>query len=594
MPLSTLSKPNWYLDNRGFNLHIDDRSEWFKGKMCAVDVETDEQDNFVGAGIYPGGEDVYYYSDMLVFKEVVQDLSSFGHNFKFDMHQIAQWGITVSLPTDDTMIMSYVLDPVRPSHSLKALEATLLGNVRPTYKDIVGVGKKKKTLDKQDVELVANYCGSDCVATWKLYSIFSKLLKKQSALNTVYQREMRVMNLLFNMECAGVQVDVKYLRQLDHSFKMEIGKLSEILRRNMVLSRDRLLGKARIVAERVRNKNAGKPNPNSPEQIKYLLLQANGITAASTDRRILQDYADYPLVRTLLRYREVAKLRSTYTQGLLAQKSLPRVHSTFNQISYRKSGDTWSGIRTGRLSSNSPNLHNIPIRTKTGDLLRRAFVAKKGHILVDADYSQIEYRLLAHFSEEPRLIEAYNKGADVHEETGKLLGVDRALGKTLNFAAIYGAQAWRISKTANIPESDAYEFLKKYWKALPKVSEFISFTKAKARQDKGVYTLGGWFIPLPDIASDDIKLRFRAERQAVNYLIQGSAAEIIKLAMISCSDHGLSPILQVHDELLFEIEEDACAELAMANIKRIMQCVVELKVPLEVSAKIGYDWKEAH
>jgi len=227
-------------------------------------------------------------------------------------------------------------------------------------------------------------------------------------------------------------------------------------------------------------------------------------------------------------------------------------------------------------------------------LLRRAFIPQKGSILIDADYSQIEYRLLAHFSGEERLIEAFHKGADVHEETGKILGVNRALGKTLNFASIYGAQAWKISKTANISESEAGNFLRKYWELLPKVQEFINFTRAKAKADKGIFTLCGWFIPLPDIINEDPKLRAKAERQAVNYLIQGSAAEIIKLAMIDCVKNNFPPILQVHDELLFEIDNKFPGKLVMPDIKKIMQDVVKLKVPLDVGVKSGYNWSEAH
>lgn len=592
MELLTSSKPSWYLESRGYNLHIDDYA-YIDGK-CVIDVETDEQDKFVGVAVYPGAYDVYYYTNFKLFSNVIVNIVPIGHNFKFDLHQLRQWGIKVPFPIDDTIIMSYVLNPVRSSHGLKELEKELLGIERPTYKDIVGTRKKKQTLDKQPVELVANYCASDCIATWKLYELFKHQITVSPSIQKCYLKEMQIMRILYQMECKGVQVDVEYLRELDNRFNIESRKIYEKLRSFVVLDSPSLSREGRSVADRVRKDYDSQPTFRSPEQVSELLFKPNNIHVKSTNRQTLQDHENIPLVRTLLRYREIEKLRTTYTQGLLSLKSLPRVHSTFNQVSYRESKDTWSGIRTGRLSSNNPNLHNIPIRTQTGDLLRRAFIPKPGCILIDADYSQIEYRLLAHFSEEPRLLEAFYKGADIHEETGKILGIDRRLGKTLNFASIYGAHSWKIAKTAKISQDDAQRFLEKYWKLLPKVSEFVNFTKAQAACDKGIKTLCGWFIPLPDIDDADPKIQARAERQAVNYRIQGSAAEIIKLAMIDCVKEAYDPILQVHDELLFEVDEKFPGKLIMPDIKQVMQDVIKLKVPLDVDIKWGYTWSESH
>jgi DNA polymerase-1 len=270
------------------------------------------------------------------------------------------------------------------------------------------------------------------------------------------------------------------------------------------------------------------------------------------------------------------------------------VYTTYNQITKNQYGE--KGISTGRLSSSEPNLQQIPARTDDGKKLRELFIPEDGKVLIDADYSQIEYRLLAHFTQEPLLLEAFKNGKDVHEETGRALGCDRDTGKTLNFASIYGAQAKKIAKTAKCSEDDAQSFLDLYWKKLPGVTAWVNRIKYEARLKKGITTFMKRFIPLPGIMTNDLYERYHWERAAVNYTIQGSAAEIIKLAMIQLRKKGYLPLLTVHDELLFEVptmKKDGTEYPFDIEIRSIMESVINISVPLVADVGIGINWREA-
>jgi len=543
-----------------------------KSKLWVIDVETNEKDQFVGLALTNNQDYVYYFS--VLNQELVtwlQFKSLIGHNIKFDAKLLKQWSVSLNADNlyGDTMLMSYVQNTTKESHGLKELAKEHTKLEWPTYKEIVGKGRKKVTLDKQPMELVANYCGMDVLATLSLYNYYNRILTpiQRHILNNI---ELPIMRLLFNMELQGINIDFKYLCELKEKFSKESFDTLSLL------------------------SNLGLSNPRSPKQVVEW-LKKEGINVESSDQRVLQDYKAKSPISLLLQYREAFKLLSTYVEPLLERA--PKIHTTFNQITYSKSDDKWLGIRTGRLSSSEPNLHNIPVRTNTGKLLRKVFIAPKDKLLICADYSQIEYRLLAHFSGQKDLIEAFKEGKDIHEETGKILGADRKLGKTLNFAAIYGAGAEKISKTAQISREDSERFLALYWSKLGDVKKWIQRVKHAVKLYKGIKTILGHWIPLPGINSSNPYEVFHWERAAVNYIIQGSAAEIIKLAMLVVDKNGYHPILQVHDELLFEVPAKDFIEPISPNhpliIQHIMESVISLRVPVVVDIGYGKNWSEA-
>jgi DNA polymerase-1 len=465
------------------------------------------------------------------------------------------------------MIMSYVVNSNRESQGLKDVVQQELHRTRPTYKDIVGKGNAKKTLDKQEIAFVAEYCCQDAIDAFELHYHFDKML--MPAQRKLYEQiELPVYRLLWDMEVKGIKIDTKRLDELKVEFGTEVDQIELLLK-----------------------KYDSEWNPRSPKQT-IEVLNKNGIHVKSSDKVALLPFKGTPLVDTLLRHRRIAKLTSTYVDAFRQLPTMPYIHTTFNQVSLQD-GD-YKGIRTGRLSSNNPNLQNIPAK-QDGTKLRELFIPNEGMVMIDADYSQIEYRLLAHFSKEPALLETFRTGGDVHETTGRLLGTGRDIGKTLNFASIYGAQAGKIAYTAGISETEADTFLRKYWSVLPRVKSWIERVKFMARSQKGVSTMSGRWIPLPEINSRKKFERLHWERAAVNYVIQGSAADIIKVAMLNVAKHGYDPLLQVHDELLFEFAKTDPRGIRniAKSIRRIMNSVVQLSVPLDVDLQLGYNWREA-
>ncbi len=538
------------------------------GNTVVIDIETDERDNFVGIGISDSSDRVLYFSQLSrTLSERLEQVGIVGHNIKFDVKLLASWGCNIR-PEQliaDTMLMSYVIDTTRESHGLKDLAKDLLKREYPSYKMIVGKGKKKITLDKQPIEVVSAYCGADVRCTWDLWKYFEARLTpiQRRVLNNL---DMPLMRLLYEMEQYGIAVDRTYLAELQDTFATDAFE-------------DELeLGKQ------------GLENPRSPKQV-LVWLANKGVSVESTDKRVLQYHADKPPVSLLLSYREKHKLLTTYATPLLTLSEADgRIHTSFNQVTYEQSDDQWKGIRTGRLSSSEPNLQNIPARSDAGKVVRRAFVPDAGFKLICADFEQIEYRLLAHFADDDLLIQAFLNGKDVHEETGKAIGGDRKLGKNINFAAIYGAGASKVASMCKITEAQAEKFLAEYWAKLPKVRRWVDEVKKKAYHEQGVRTWYGRWIPLPGIRSYNQMERWHWERASVNYIIQGSAAEILKLAMLSCKEKGYKPLLTVHDELLFNTKDPDADKLQIAAI---MSNVCELKVP--IIAKVGYgeNWEAA-
>lgn len=539
------------------------------GNKIAIDIETDELDHFVGGAIYDGGPNVYYISDPDTFKSAVAFKQIIGYNVKSDLNWLRGLGLSISSADiySDPMIQAYVANSNRENQGLKDVALEVLGWRWPSYREMVGKGKAKRTLDKQDIEKVAEYCSMDALATWKLDEWFNGhfTVAQRSLYDNI---ELPLYRMLWDMECAGVALDSSAMQKLDKEFGDECSNL----------------------LDQLHNYNSDW-NPNSPPQT-LAVLRKLGIKVNATAKDDLAPYkGKEPVVDLLLKYKKIKKLHSTY---VVPFKNMTEVHTTFNQVALQTDGEL-HGIRTGRLSSSTPNLQNIPAKRKGedyGERLRGVFVPRKGKVFIDADYSQIEYRLLAHYSNEVHLVNGFHKGLDVHEVTGKLLGCERGVGKTLNFASIYGAQAGKISNVAGITPEKAEEFLQSYWRKLPGVAQWVNSTKLLARGRMGVTTMSGRFVPLPDLNSKNKWKRMHAERAAVNYIIQGSAADIIKVAMIEIQKAGYHPILQVHDELLFEVSP-LTAQDDMLAIKKIMENVVKLSVPLVVDIHVGINWNDA-
>lgn len=580
----------WGVHNFGASLLVNKSYDLDVNKLLFVDVETDEKDGFVGIGYMQEPSRVYFSSNLYTLSRQIstylnQGGKLVGHNLKFDAKLLVKWGVDVKPEhlQDDTILMSYTINATKESHSLKDLGKEL-GYEWPTYSEMVHPDPdhkhKKVTLDAQDVHTVANYCAMDVLVTYKLYEKFIKQMDLNQ--RRVYQQiEMPLMRILFEMELQGVLVDVEKLQHLGNEFSKRLNSLTESLRAV-----------------------SGCPtlNPNSNKQIAEI-LEGRGITLETTqkgnkkvDKFTLEKHQEDDLVKTLIEYNKLEKLVSTYTGGLLKRETLPKVYTTYNQVTGSGRGSSETGISTGRLSSSNPNLQQIPTRTEEGKLLRELFIGLPGHVLIDADYSQIEYRLLAHFTKEPVLLEAFRTGQDVHEATGKIIGCDRDMGKKINFSVIYGAGAEKIAQSLNRPVGEAEQILKKYWSKLPSVTAWITRVKHEATKKGGVFTLMKRWIPIDGFDSRNKYDRWGAERKAVNYLIQGSAAEIIKMAMIQLkSMSNFLPLLTVHDELLFESDGANTEEVEChaAVIKSIMEDVVKLDVPLVADVGIGNNWREA-
>lgn len=563
---------SWGPSSRGTPIVINETPSKPFGSVIALDIETDELDNFVGGAIYDGTDKVYYFTDATIFKSHVAGKQIVGYNVKSDLNWIRLMGLAVPSANihSDPMIMSYVKNSNREKQGLKDVAKEELGWSWPSYKDMVGKGKAKVTLDKHPIEEVAEYCGMDALATWRLYEKFSQTFSV-SERNLYTNIEMPLYRLLWDMESRGINLDQKRMAKLKVKFDKELIDKQAILRAYAPFA-----------------------NFNSPKQVMEILHREN-IRPEGTAKDDLEPYKENPLVKSLLKYRKIKKMVSTY---IVPFENQAVINTTYNQVSMQSDGEL-HGIRTGRLSSSDPNLQNIPAKRKGetyGSDLRSLFVPSKGKVFIDADYSQIEYRLLAHYSQEPTLVNSFKNGADVHETTGKLLVPNnanyRSIGKTLNFASIYGARAKKVSNTAGVSEMEAEVFLETYWKKLPKVAQWISQTKMLAKARGGVCTMSGRYIPLVDLKSKNQWKRFHAERAAINYIIQGSAADIIKVAMLELTKKGYTIVLQVHDELIFEVDPQDVAR-AEAEIKQIMENVVTLSVPIVADIGHGCNWDEA-
>ncbi|MCH9630569.1 MAG: DNA polymerase I [Chlamydiia bacterium] len=510
----------------------------------------------------------------------------FGHNFKYDYHVLRNYDIDVKNIYFDTMLASYLINSQSNRHNLDRLCLEKFGKVKTAYKDLVGTGKNQITLFDVPLDTIKDYCCEDVDYTFRLMLAFDKELEEMSLTKVMQKIEMPLLPVLASMERTGIFVDTNKLKLMSEELHRHIDVLSK------------------SIYER-----AGEVfNLNSPKQLSAILYDKLQIPSPSkkkqeqrsTSAAILELLkGEYPICEEVLKYRVLEKLRSTYVESLPLQilDKTKKIHCTFNQ----------SVAATGRLSCTDPNLQNIPIRTEMGRTIREAFKPmKEGYSFLAADYSQIELRILAHLSGETALIEAFKSKGDIHSFTASLVfNIEekdvtkqmRHMAKAVNFGIIYGQQAYGLSQQLGISMKEASEFIKTYFERYPKVKEFIDSCKEKAEKESIATTFTGRRRPLTEIHSKNPMLKAAAERLAVNTPIQGGQADIIKLAMIEIQkklstreDLG-KMILQIHDELVFEVPDSAIEETKKLVVD-IMENIVELVVPLTVDVAIGKNWGE--
>ncbi len=515
-----------------------------------------------------------------------RDLRRVGHNVKSDLIMMKRLGWPTPPLENDTMLASYLLNVSRHSHALEAVAQELAGLSVPTYASVLGSGAKSIPLDQLAIDRAA---GLVCARASAILAICDRLeagLRQDDLLSLLNDLELPLASVLAEMESTGVRIDTDYLATLSREWQSDL---------------------ARLTAE-VHALAGRQFNINSPRQLGEILFETLKLAPGrrtertrsySTSVEILEDLADsHELPRKILEYRSLQKLKSGYVDSLpaLINPKTGRVHTSFNQ----------AVAATGRLSSSDPNLQNIPIRTKQGRLIRRAFITDAGHVLLSADYSQIELRVLAHLCGDPALVEAFRTGEDIHRRTAaEVFGVRpelvsdemRRRAKVVNFGVIYGMGSQRLAREQGISVKDAEVFIETYFRRLPKVKEYIEATMAAAETQGCVRTLLNRVRYFPELKGTDRNARQQALRAAVNTTIQGSAADLIKLAMVALSrrlekaQKGARMTLQVHDELVLELPESECSAIA-SEVREVMQGVYPLKVPLIAELKAGPNWLE--
>ena len=514
-------------------------------------------------------------------------IGTIGHDLKFDAIVLARHGITLRGLRFDSMLASYLLDATRPGHPLEETSLEHLGYKALTDEDVCGRGAKAVPFARVAPAALLNYAGERADLARQLSNRLAPLLVTDG-LEPVYRDlEMPLVPVLADVERAGIRVDGAALGAQSRHIEQELARLS-----------------AQIF------ELAGEEfNVNAPQQLGRILFDKLQLTpgrktgktrSASTAAEVLEELAlSHDLPRLVLQWRALHKLKSTYIDALplMVHPQTGRVHTCFNQ----------AVAATGRLSSSDPNLQNIPIRTELGREIRRAFVADPGRVLISADYSQIELRVLAHMAGEDALIEAFRTGEDIHERTGlRLFGPDsgldthllRSRSKMVNYAVLYGKTSFTLAKDINVSQEDAQAFIDAYFAGFPRVRRFIDETLDEARRTGVVRTMAGRRRLVPNLTSRNFQMRAQAEREAVNMPIQGTAADILKKAMIDLHDAlprrglGARMILTVHDELLFECDRDEAGDAA-AVVRELMEHAVTLDVPLTVDIGIADNWRDA-
>jgi len=514
-------------------------------------------------------------------------IAKIGQNIKYEILCFGRHGVRLRGIRFDTMVASYLVDASRRTHNLDDLALEYLNHRTITYEDVAGRGAKQVTLDQVDIDRVATYACEDADVTLKLYGVLEGKLR-DAALEELYETlELPLIEVLADMEAAGVRIDVPFLARMSKELEEEARRLEREI--------------VDMAGEEI--------NVNSPRQLGTLLFEKMKIKplrrtqksrAFSTDQEVLEELAlKHPIARRILEYRTVTKLRSTYVDALpaLVNPDTGRVHTSFNQ----------TVAATGRLSSSDPNLQNIPIRTELGSRIRRAFIPADGCVLLAADYSQIELRVLAHMADDPEMVAAFRRGEDIHVRTAaEIFGVlpglvtpdMRRAAKAINFGIIYGMGPQRLARDQEIPLSQAQGFIRQYFERFPRIKEYIDDTIRRVERDGYVTTLFNRIRRFPELQSANRGLRQQVLRQAVNTTIQGTAADLIKRAMLDLHRRLAAEklrsrmILQVHDELVLEVPE---AEVKRAGplVKECMEGVYPMKTPLAVDLRTGRNWMEA-
>ena len=511
-----------------------------------------------------------------------------GQNIKYDAHIFLNYDIKLNGIKDDTMLMSYVIQS-NQNHGMNKLSSKYLNHDCISYESLVGKGVKQLTFDQISIDNAMPYAAEDANITMQLFRSLNEILKRDKSLSKVYRDiEIPAMEALIQIERNGVLVDPKILG-----------------------NQSKLLGEQLILLEKRAFELAGQPfNLSSPKQLQEILFDKLNIKplkktpsgSPSTSEEVLIELAkDYPLPKLILEYRSLAKLKSTYTDKLpnMINNSSGRVHTSYNQAT----------AITGRLASSDPNLQNIPIKTSEGRKVREAFIAKKGHKILSADYSQIELRIMAHLSKDERLINAFKNNEDIHTITAseifncaidKITSEQRRYAKVINFGLIYGMGVYGLAKNLGIDRIAAQNYIERYFMKYPSVRHYMEHTKEEARRNGYIETIFGRKLWIPEINGSNGLRRAAAERAAINGPMQGSAADLIKMAMIDVSkwiknndDINGIMIMQVHDELVFEIP-DAEVENFNLNIKKIMENIATLDIPLIVEIGSGENWEQAH
>jgi len=578
-------------------------------ELTALDTETTSLDSFaarivgislsvkVGEACYiPLGHTGPGVADQLPLDEVLARLKPWLEsaerkkvlqNAKYDQHVFANHGITLASIAHDTMLQSYVIESDK-GHDLGQLCSRHLGLETIAYEELCGKGAKQIGFDQVDIERAATYSAEDADVTLRVHEVLHPQFADEAGLSRIYHEiEMPARQVVWRIERNGILVDADVLGRQSHSMGQKI-----------------------MALEAQAYELAGQPfNLASPKQLAEILFEKQGLPVKkktpsggpSTDEEVLSELAlDYPLPKLLLEHRSLSKLKGTYTDKLprMVNAQTGRVHTHFSQAS----------VVTGRLASSDPNLQNIPVRSEEGRQIRTAFIAPAGSSIVSADYSQIELRIMAHLSGDERLLEAFAHGEDVHRATaGEIFGVtplevgpdQRRVAKSINFGLIYGMSAFGLARQLGLERSAAQTYIDRYFARYPGVAQYMEEARQTARDKGYVETAFGRRLWFPEIRSSNGNRRQAAERAAINAPMQGTAADLIKLAMIAVQDwlekSGLKSklVLQVHDELLLEVPDDELNEVRL-HLPRLMGQVAELKVPLVVEVGVGANWEAAH
>ncbi|UPR58238.1 DNA polymerase I [Vibrio sp. ED004] len=606
----TIDRSNYetILDEASFNVWLEKLKA---AEVFAFDTETDSLDymvaNLVGlsfateegvAAYVPVAHDYLDAPQQLdrdwvleQLKPVLEDdaQAKVGQNLKYDMSVLARYGIEMKGIKHDTMLASYVFNSVGGKHDMDSLALRFLQHSCISFEQIAGKGKKQLTFNQIELGEASPYAAEDADVTLRLHNRLMENIEQDEKLKAIYEEiEVPLIPVMSRIERTGVFID-----------DMLLGAQSQ----EIAVRLDELEQKAYEIAEQ-------EFNMNSPKQLQAILFEKMGLPvikktpsgAPSTNEEVLQELAlDYPLPKLIIEYRGLAKLKSTYTDKLpkMINAETGRVHTSYHQ----------AVTATGRLSSTDPNLQNIPIRNDEGRRIRQAFVAQHGWKILAVDYSQIELRIMAHLSGDKALLEAFQQGKDIHAATAaEIIGVNiedvtteqRRRAKAVNFGLIYGMSAFGLAKQLGIPRGEAQHYMDTYFERYPGVMQYMEDTRSAASEQGFVETIYGRRLHLPEIQSRNGMRRKAAERAAINAPMQGTAADIIKKAMLLVDewiqaegDGRVKLLMQVHDELVFEVEESSLAEIE-SKVQELMESAAELEVPLVAEAGHGDNWDQAH